>query len=167
MRKKLFVSVFVGILLILLFFCFFPIKWKISQECDAYLIYGENPGERQEVSIKLLGEYKFYLFRADSFEGSIQIEGFPETSGEVVLKMERGVDNLVYRAWDGQELHSESFGMISAGFGMKNFVILKNDSAGAIALNGDAYYAIVSEGMDMPDVEAFREKLRKEAEAGG
>ena len=94
------------------------------------------------------------------------MEGFPETSGEVALKMERGMDDLVYRSWERQELHSEVFGMISADFGMKNFVILRNDEQGVIELSGENYYVIVSEGMEQSDVEAFRKKLLEEMESG-
>ena len=172
MKKKLWIAA--GILLLcLLYLSLFPIRWTIDRECEAYLIDTGNMGETgdakstdgaQKLTVKLKGKYSFYLFRSDSFSGAVEIEGFPETSHEAVLRFDHGVANLVYHHWERYELHSECFGIISANFGMKDFVIFKADASGAIDLGRNNFCAIVSEDRDVSDVEAFRQELLEQAQ---
>lgn len=156
MKKKILPCI---LILILIYFCIFPIQWNIDQVYTAYLVDSQNMESERTLEVRVNGKYKFYLFRADTFEGHIGIEGYSGTFGEVTLKLEDGMDELVYREWERTELHSVFFGMISADFGFRNFIILKSDSSGVIALNEDRYCAIASEEMSESDIEAFREKL--------
>lgn len=161
MKKK--ILIIAGILLLcLLYFCLFPIKHNIDRECEASLLNTDSTGEGQKLTVKIKGKYSFYLFQPDTFRGTIEIEGFPETSGEVTLRFDHGTANLVYHHWDRYELHSQSFGLISANFGLKDFIILKEDTTAGIDLSGNGLYAIISKNMDIADVEAFRLKLLEE-----
>ena len=158
MKKKLLIIVIV-MLLCLLYLSLFPVKWSIDRECKAYLLTTNNTMETKELSVRIKGEYKFYLFSSDTFTGTFEIEGFPETLDNVILKLDHGVADLVYHRWDGFKLYSTSFGMISTDFNLKNFVILKGDASGWIDLGGNILNAIISENMNISDIEAFQEKL--------
>ncbi len=150
--KKIFVGLGIVLAVILLYLCFFPIRWKVDREQTAYLVSSAETSEKQELMVKLEGTYEFYLLKADRFKGHIQLEAYPETAGEVDLVLDENGTNLVYQEWEGQRLHSTVFGMINASSGMKDFVILKLSDG---ALNKEDYVAIISGDMTEKDAEQW------------
>jgi len=124
---------------------FVPVRWNITKTLTVQVIENLSEGTAFDSEITLDGEYTFYMFRPDRFEGSMEIAAFPEMSGKSVSfkTAEDLPDGLVLRSWRGSKLESEAFGMIWADVGMKKIVIFRSDEGGGIELDGSGTCAVI------------------------
>ena len=160
-KKKIFASAAI-ILSIMIILCFLPIRWNISQAVTVRMIEDMSEGYAEETEMLINGEYCFYLFRPDRFEGKIEIANFPETLNKDVefIVAEKLPSHLIYRSWNGSKLNSESFGLIKADFGMKRMIIFKSNENGIINLDGEQTCVILSGASTLEDAYALLENVR-------
>lgn len=160
MKKKVIALSIIVFALITLYFV--PIRWNISRTVPAQMIEDISNGSATETEIKVEGEYYFYIFRPDRFEGAMEITAFPETLGKNVdLEVKRNSTmSLIYRSWLGGELNSEALGFFQASFGMKRIIIVKLNSDGIINLNGKGTCVIISDNSGLEDAWALLNDLR-------
>lgn len=97
-------------LLTVLAFCLLPLPRSISREYDA-LEWRCGDGEYSvERRVSIDGTYLDYLFRTDTFHGSIVLEGQPETERPMSrCRFEDGLGNLWY---ENEEALMQGFGML-------------------------------------------------------
>lgn len=82
-RRRIGAALIAGlIVLALLAVCFLPIPRRVRGSFDALEWRLGNPDVQTRRTVTIDGVYLDYLFRADGFDGTFQIEGYPETQLE-------------------------------------------------------------------------------------
>ena len=88
--------------------CLLPWPRSISMTHEAILWRCGTPEEEQATTLKITGTYYDYLFREDTFTGSIWVEACPETHGDMsVARMGSGQYGIWYET---EESRLKAFG---------------------------------------------------------
>lgn len=119
-NRWLIVLVLLLLLLLLAAVCLlpFPRTMKVTQQ--GVLWACDNPDLEQLTTVTIYGTYWDYLLLEDRFEGSVRVEAFPETQGQIsIVPMGEGQyamwyadEEMLMKAFGGMFLRSDSSVML-------------------------------------------------------
>ena len=112
MRTKWMKCIIAVAILLIVAVCILPRKMHIDTTIDAVEWVLNKEDSTKKVSVKVKGTYNTYLFKKNSFDGEIQIDGYSQTDNATLqtVYFTDGVGNLIYQ--DKQD----SLKMTSVGF---------------------------------------------------
>jgi len=146
-----------AVLLIVLAVCLLPLPRRINREYDA-LEWRCGDGEYSvERTVRIDGTYFDYLFRTDTFNGSIVIEGYPATERPMSrCRFEDGLGGLWYQ---DEETLMKGFGMLLLKPDGSEFLICLYEDGG---WNGEDGLMLTSNSADRAEAVSKANVLAEE-----
>lgn len=101
--KKVIISTSVAVVLIAAAVCFLPLQRNVDVVHKGVLCRTNDPNYKEDVNIEVKGKYRDYLFRMDTFKGTIVIDKYDFTSEWdcMGLIFHEGMSQLTYNEPSG------------------------------------------------------------------
>lgn len=118
-------SIIIIMLIGLVGICFMPLPQNINVVLDGKEYRIGDTEYKEDRNIEIRGKYKNYLFRDDTFEGKINIEGydFLDKYDETIFTVVDKVASLSYYGVDHGETIMTSFGTMTFSYDFKKVLL--------------------------------------------